>query len=162
MQGITIEALIGILTIAASVIGTLIISRTQGKKNSADAVTASIEAATKLVTVQQQRITQLHQDIKAASEENADYATRLKAATDRINLAEEQLQEVREHLQKARDMIALLTCDLDNMKRENIELRARVVDLEAQRIKWVEERERMKCEIDKLAERLKGYEKAQG
>ena len=161
MPTITGELLIGIITVAVSLIGTLLVARKQGKKNSSDAVTASVEAATALVKVQQTRISQLHGDIKTATDENADYTIKLKAATERLDIAEVQLQEVKEHLTKARNMIALLTYDLDAMKKENVELRERVKDLETQRIQWASERERMECEIDNLAQKLRNYEKAQ-
>ena len=161
MPTITGELLIGIITVAVSLVGTLLVARNQGKKNSSDAVTASVEASTHLIKTQQDRITQLHQDIKDACDENASYAERLKAATERIDLAEAQLQEVQEHLTKARNMIQLLTYDLDAMKKENVELRARVLDLEAQRVQWATERERMKCEIEKLAQELKSYKETQ-
>jgi len=162
MPTITGELLIGIITVAVSLVGTLLVARNQGKKNSADAVTASVAAATDMIRVQQARITQLHADIKAASDENADYTVKLKAATERLDIAEEQLNEVKEHLTKARNMIALLNYDLDAMKKENLELRERVRELETQRIQWAAERERMKCEIDKLAQELKSYKETQG
>lgn len=100
----------------------------------AQAKSAAVDAASKLIKGQQERIDQLHKDVVDSECQLRQARADLAVVTERLNTVERELAQTR---------------------AENELLKGRIVELEAERQLWEEERKKLQAQITRLSKEVK-------
>jgi septal ring factor EnvC (AmiA/AmiB activator) len=122
-------------------VGGYLLNRSQSKRNTTDATSAAVTAATSLVEAQQKRIDQLHRDMVDSECKLRQTRTELAETTARLSTVERELAQTRTELAQTR--------------AENELLRERIVELEAERQMWEEERKKLQAQITRLTKEVR-------
>lgn len=134
-------ALIVAIAAVLTAVGGYLLNRSQSKRNTTDATSSAVTAATGLVKGQQERIDQLHKDMVDSECKLRQTRADLAETTSRLSTVEREL--------------ALTRTELAQTRAENELLRERVVELEAERQLWEEERKKLQAQITRLSKEVK-------